>query len=168
MLIKILVNVTRKPKQLVWLLTSVVAWVRANVFGTSKRWIPVNYYITLSFQGNQFCLVFEYEFTSEGLTLKRLSDLLFVIIPSYYALYPDLPDKLSVKARPNQMQMWEMQIKQLLLPLYKSLLSRSVNGSTDDCVNPLRHDSSSTISVHVMLISVSIKMCPFWFVILRP
>ena len=47
----------------------------------------------------------EYEFTSDGLTLKRLSDLLFVIIPSYYALYPDLSDKLSVKATVNQIQM---------------------------------------------------------------
>ena len=53
----------------------------------------------------------EYEFTSDGLTLKRLSDLLFVIIPSYYALYPDLSDKLSVKATANQIQMWERQIK---------------------------------------------------------
>ena len=45
-------------------------------------------YITLSFQGNQFCLMVEYEFTSECSTLKRRSDLLFVIIPSYYTLYP--------------------------------------------------------------------------------
>ena len=58
-------------------------------------------YVTLSFQGNQFCRVVEYEFTSEGLTLKKLSDLLFVIIPSYYALYPNLSDKLSVKAIAN-------------------------------------------------------------------
>jgi len=42
--------------------------------------------------------VVEYEFTSEGLTSKRLSDLLFVTVPSYYAFYPDLSDKLSVKA----------------------------------------------------------------------
>lgn len=40
--------------------------------------------------------------------------------------------------------------------------------ATDDCVNPPRHVSSSTFSVHVMLISVSIKMCPFRLVILRP
>ena len=40
--------------------------------------------------------------------------------------------------------------------------------ATDDCVNPPRHVSFSTFSVHVMLISVSIKMCPFRLVILRP
>ena len=100
--------------------------------------------------------------------VERLSDLLFVIIPSYYALYLDLSDKFSVKATANQMQMWERQITQILLPLYKGFWLRSLNGSTDDCVNPPRHVSSSTFSVHVMPISVSIKMCPFWLVILRP
>ena len=109
----------------------------------------------------------EYEFTSEG-NVKETQR--FAVRNHTVVLYltTHLPgSKCETKSKPNSLKCEEGKWKHLLLPLYTSLLYRLFT-ATDDCVNPPRHVSFGTIFVHVMSISVSIKMCPFWLVILRP
>ena len=73
--------------------------------------------------------------------------------------------------RVNGMKTKEIIIKEKIFWPWNNFLfalPRSpTNCTDDDCVNPPRHVVFSTSSPQVMLISVSIKMFPFWLVRLR-
>ena len=73
--------------------------------------------------------------------------------------------------RVNGMKTKEIIIKEKIFWPWNNLLFTRLgiptNCADDDCVNPPRHVVFSTSSPQVMLISVSIKMFPFWLVRLR-
>ena len=98
--------------QLVWPQTSDVVLVRANVFGISKRWIPLNYQIISNWVSK------EANFASYGwvwiyFRRKRWRDPAIYCFLSYRLILPNVPtsQEVSVKARGNQTQMWERKIK---------------------------------------------------------
>ena len=100
--------------QLVWPQTSDVVWVRANVFGISKRWIPLNYQIISTEFPRKPILprMVEYEFTSEGNVkeTQRFTVLYHTVL--FYLMYSTcLPGSKCESKRKNQTQMWERQIK---------------------------------------------------------
>ena len=97
--------------QLIWLRTSVVAWVRAIFFGISKCWIPLNYQIISHWVSKETKLPHGWVWIylrrlnikeTQRFTVRNHTVLLYLVPTS---------QEVSVKARANQMQMWERQIK---------------------------------------------------------
>ena len=97
--------------QLIWLQTSVVAWVRAIFFGISKRWIPLNYQIISHWVSKETNFV---SWLSMNLPrMLNIKETQRFTVPNYTVLLYLVPSsqEVSVKARANQMQIWERQIK---------------------------------------------------------